>query len=415
MSGRERGYRAALAHAVGRRVFGASAVSVLGDYVGQGALLLVAYERSGDRAIGAAALYAVSALPALLSGTLAGSWLDQIPRGRAWALLQLAGAVFISLPVLFGGLPVVFVAAGLLGAVRAATTAVRSGALADAVPDEHRGPLIGLLGTTQSLSEVIGYLSGATLTVLVGASPALVVDAATFLIGGAVIATTTFPPPHVRERRPPVLAGFREIASNPVLRLLAPLAAVTAAVASIPEVLAAEATQDAPEWTPYILASGPLGNAIAMTLLGRLEHVRRPSVQLIHFVTLALAFGLGAFVSAPWQLLLVNVAVGAGLAWLLGPQLTFMNEAPPERMAQVTGAMMSLLILAEGVGAPTFAALADRATVGTAYNRAGAVVLIAALLGWLIKERTPSARALDLPPEAPRLFEVWTSRRPSGQ
>ncbi|HEX9767309.1 MAG TPA: MFS transporter [Nitriliruptorales bacterium] len=403
-------YRAALRHPVAGRLWAATAVSTLGDYVAQGALLLLAFERSGGLAIGAAALYAASALPALASGTLAGSWLDQIPRRVALTGLQVAGAGAVAVPLLVDGLAPVFVAAALLGALRAATLAVRAGAMAEAVPDQHRGPVLALLGSTANASEVVGYVTGASITIVVGAGPALMADLITFLVGAAIIASTRFPPPVPRDRRPPVLGGFREILANPVLRMLAPLVAVTAAVGTVPEVLAAVATEDAVAWTPWVMAAGPAGNAIAFALLGRVDEVRRPSVQLVHFVSLALALGVGALVGEPWMLVIVNLLVGAGLAWLLGPQLLFIAQAPAERMAQVTGAMISLLILSEGVGSPLFAAIADRVSVAQAYNAAGFLVLAAALLGWFVMERTPAARALDLPPGALPTFDVWTAR-----
>lgn len=397
MTSESGGYRAALGHPTVRGLWVASTISVVGDYVGQGALLLLAYERAGQRVIGAAALFAVGALPALLSGALAGSFLDRIPRMRALAGLQAIGALIVLVPVLVGGLVPVFVAAAGLGALRAAITAVRSGAMADGVPDAHRGPLLALLGTTEQTAQVLGYLTGATLTVAIGAEPALVVDTASFLVGAAILLRLPFPDRDRRTsgQRPPMTAGLRDIWRDRVLRLLGILVLVTATIGALPEVLAAGAARGAEGWTPVVLAAAPAGQAVTMLVLGRVPHISRPSVQLVHLAWLALALGVAALGRDPAWYAVSNFLVGSGVAWSIGPQLTFVRLAPAERMAQITGAMIAAVITAEGIGTVLFAALADATSVSTSYRVAGFVVLGAALIGWLVKERTPAALELD--------------------
>lgn len=398
----ERGYRVALRHPLVRTVWLASAVSSLGDYVGQGALLILAFERAGGRVLGSAAILAFGAVPALLSGALAGGWLDRIPRRRALVGTQILGAFAISLPVFVPGLPVVFLAAALLGAVRAATIAVRAGAMADGVPDQHRGPLIALMGTTEQSSQVLGYIVGSGLAAFVGAAPALLIDAVSFLVGGVILARAVFPPPRPRDRRPPVTAGIRDIWANPVLRLLAVLVWVTATVGSMPEALAPGVASQTDPWLPFVFASAPAGQAVTMLLVGRVSHFGRPSAQLIHLAWLALAFGIAAQGRSPAWFVLANFLVGSGVAWTMGPQLSFIRLAPPERMAQITGTMIAVLIAADGLGTPLFAYLADRTSVSVAYRAAGALVLLAALLGWFVKERIPLAHELDADPSGAR-------------
>jgi predicted MFS family arabinose efflux permease len=87
--------------------------------------------------------------------------------------------------------------------------------------------------------------------------------------------------------------------------------------------------------------------------------------------------------------------VGAGVAWIVGPQLTFLRLAPKQRMAQITGTMVALLALAEGLGSLGFAHLADTAGVHAAYRLAAIVILLAAVVGWFVKSRTPEAAVLD--------------------
>lgn len=389
------GYRETLRHPVAARLWVAVGTSVVGDYVGLGALLLLAYGRSGGRLLGPAALFAIQAVPALLSGALAGGWLDRLPRGRTLAGLQIAGALVLVVPVVVPGLAPVLAAAGGLGAVRVASVSVRSAILAEAVPEDRRGGLLALLATTDQAGQVIGYITGATVAVTIGAGTALLADAATFVLSAAVISTIPLPAPTVRESRPPVWAGFSEILSQPVLRVLGPIVWVTATVSALPETMAAGATSGAPAWTPFVLAAAPAGQAATMAVLGRRRDIERPSFQLTHLVAFALALGIAAFGRSPAWYLAGNLLVGAGTAWVLGPQTLFVRVAPPEHMAQITGTMVAVIIAGEGVGTFAFAALADATSVGAAYHAAGVLVLVVALIGWVLLSRIPEAGRLD--------------------
>lgn len=392
------GYRAALRDRVVRTLWLATASSSIGDYVGQGAMLLLAYDRSGDRVLGSAAILAFGALPALLTGVLAGGPLDRLPRGRALIGLHLVGAVAIALPVVIPGLPIVFLAAALLGAVRAGTAAVRSGAMADAVPDQHRGPLLALMSSTDQTSQVFGYLAGASMAALVGAESALLVDAASFLIGALLLTRLSFPPPRPRDRKPRPSEGMRDILGNPVLRFLGPLVWVSAAVSALPEALASGVAEQGDPLLPFVFAAAPAGQALTMLVVGRLPQMGKPSAQLIHLAWLSLAFGIAAQGRSPAWFVLANFLVGSGVAWSVGPQLAFVRLAPPERMAQITGTMIAVLITAEGLGAPLLAWLADQTSVATAYRVAGFLVLAAAVIGWVVKDRTTEAHLLDEDP-----------------
>ena len=396
------GYRHALRQITVRRLWVATAVSVAGDYIAAGALMILAYERTG-LVVGPAVVFAIQALPALLSGALAGRWLDQIPRVRALVGLQLTGAVSVSLPVVAGvasagsggGILPVLLAAALLGAVRAGSVSVRSAAVAEGVPDTLRGPLLGLMNTTEQGAQVVGYLAGTALAYGIGAEVALLVDAASFVVAAAVLGRLALPDGAERERRPPLTAGIRDIVADPVLRLLAPLVVVTASVAALPEALAAGVAPAGHAWAPFVFAAGPLGQATAMFLMGRDARIVRPSFQLTQLAWLSLGLAIASLGrTAPW-FALANFVVGTGVAWSLGPQLTFLRRAPTARMAQITGTMIAVLIAAEGLGTPLFALVADRAGVGSAYRLAGTLVLASAVVGWVVKERTPDAVALD--------------------
>lgn len=394
-SGQGAGYGAALRVPLVRQLWTATAVSQLGDYVGTAALLVLAAERSGGLVIGPAALFAARGLPALLTSALAGSWLDGVRRDRAMVALQVLGAVGVLLPLAVPTLTAVYVAGAWLGVINAVHISVRAGAMAEGVPDLHRGPLIALNNSTDQTSQVVGFAAGGALAVVGGPSPALMVDAASFVVSALVLTRLRLPRPERRNARPPVLAGIRDILANPVLRLLGPLVWVTATVGAIPEALARSVSPEGSGWYPLVLAAGPAGQAVAMLVVGRLRELARPSFQLVHLAWLALALGIASLGTSPVAFAVSNLLVGSGVAWTIGPQLTFLRQAPPARMAQITATMLAVIIAAEGLGALALGALADATSPAGAYRGAGLLVLVAAVIGWIAKERSPQLAELD--------------------
>lgn len=388
------GYRHALASPLVRKLWIATTASVVGDFIGQGALLFLAVDRTGQ-ALGAAGVLAVGVVPTLLTGMLGGGWLDRLPRVPALVALQLLGAVVICLPIISDGIGVVYLTAALLAAIRTGTIAVRAGAMAEGVEDDRRGPLIALLSSTDQAGQVLGYLAGGALYLTLGTSVALLVDSATFIVGALVLATLRLPRPTGSTHRPGPATGLRLIGRDPVLRLLAILVVATGMVASLPEVLAPVVASADDPWRPFVLAAAPLGQAVTMTFMGRLPRVRRPSTQLNHLAWLVLALGITALGHSAAWIAFGNLLVGSGVAWLVGPQLTFLRLAPPANMAQISATMVALLAVADGAGSLAYARLADLHGVPAAYRAAGVLLLVITLAGWLAKERMPAALALD--------------------
>lgn len=392
------GYRAAMRVPVVRRLVGATTASVIGDYLGVGALLVMAADRTGGSAVGAAGVFAAAVPMTVLVGTLGGPLLDRVPRVRSLVTLELLGAMLICLPLLVDGTPIVYVTAALLAGQRTATGAVRQGVIADGVSPVHRPALIALGNSIDQGAQVLGYLTGAALYLAVSVEAALLLDAASFVVAGLVLIGVRLPPPD-REAtdlgRATITTGLSLVARQPAMRLFAILAVVTATAGTLPEALAPTVVPDDGRLTPLLLASAPLGQAVTIVIVGRTRVVARPWFQLGHFGVLAVALLLASLAPGPGSLIAANVLVGAGLAWILGPQLTFLRLTPPHRMAQVAGLMWAAIALAEGAGSLLYGLLADRAGVGAAYAVAGLVLAVTALVATLAARRTHAVRELD--------------------
>lgn len=394
------GYREVVANPTTRRLLTASVVSVVGDFIGGGALLVLAYERSGGLAVAAAGFLAATGFGGLAVALLGAPLLDRIPRRAGLVGGELLGAAALLLPLFLGGLWPMYVAAMLIGARRSSEVSIRHGVLADAVPDRLRAGLLGLLGTTDQLGQVIGYATGASMAVVIGARTALSLDLLTFLLAALILAGLRVPARTHHDEPPSLTAGWRGIFGHPQLRLLAILVAASAAASALPESLAASAVGSESPWLPVVLAAGPAGGVLGFLVAGRLHATVVFSGQLTHLTLYGLAVVLGALVGGPLGFTAVNVAAGAGAAWIIGPQVSFVRLAPAAHVSQIMASMTALVMVAEGTWVVTAGAVADAAGVGTAYLAAAGVVLASAAGGWLVHVRRGTERhAYDPVPE----------------
>jgi hypothetical protein len=380
-----------------RRLVGATTASVVGDYLGVGALLVMAADRSGASAVGAAGVFASAVPMTILVGALAGPFLDRIRRVPGLVTLELLGAAMICLPLLVDGLPIVYVTAALLAGQRTATAAIRQGVIADGVSDRHRPALIALGNTVDQSAQVLGYLGGAAIYLAVSPAAALLLDASSFVVAGVILSRVRLPAGESTSPEPTASfsSGLRIITGRPVLALFGLLTVLTATTGALPETLAPTVAPGDDRLTPLLLAAAPLGQALTIVVLGRTRIVASPSFQFGHLAVLAAALLLAANVPGPEALVAANLLVGVGVAWVLGPQLTFLRLTPPARMAQVAGLMWAAIAAAEGAGSLAFAALADARGIGAAYGLAGTLLAAATVVGSVVGRRIAGLAELD--------------------
>ncbi|HEY2441567.1 MAG TPA: MFS transporter [Streptosporangiaceae bacterium] len=392
-----RRYRAVFAERTSSRLWVAATISYLGDFVGLGALLLIAYQRSGGRALGSAAVFGVQAIPAFAVAIGLGPWLDRIPRRGGLITLCLTGAAALALPLLLGGLAPVLAAAAVLGGVRSAFNAIRAGVIAENVPRDVRGRLIALISTSNQVSEVFGYLAGSGIALGAGAGPALLGDAGTFAVAALLISNLRLRVPAratSTARRASMTTGIRTIFADPTLALLAPVTWLGLSLGALPQTLAAPALAGADhDWTPAALAGMAAGLAISATLVGRSGLGERVLGQFTFIMINGLIFMLTSAGLTGHPLILVagNVAIGLGTGWTVAAQTTFLLVTPPERMAHVTGTMIGSLVVLEGAGAVAFGAVAGQWGVAVAYLAAGVMLTGAGLAGYLYGRRHPQS------------------------
>jgi MFS family permease len=364
------------------RLWTAATISYLGDFVGLGALLLAGYDRSGGHPLGAAAVFGIQAVPAFAVSAGIGPWLDRIPRRAGLTVLSLVGAAAVSLPIVASGLWAVFVAAGLIGGIRTAFSSVRQGAIADGVPRDIRGRLVALATLSNQVSEVLGYLVGSTVALVIGTGPALGADAATFVVAAVLLAGLTLPERGPRDRGS-MTTGIRTIFGDRTLAALVPVAWIGLTLGALPQTLATTLSRTDRAWVPAALAAMAAGQAIAATAVGKTRLSERVPGEFWYITACGVAFmATAAGLSADRVIVVAgNFAIGLGFGWVVAAQTTFIHVIPAERMAHVTSTMIGSVIVLEGVGAVVFGAVAGAFGVAAAYLLAGAMLAAAGLAG----------------------------------
>jgi MFS family permease len=376
-------YQAVFTDPVAWRLWTAATISYLGDFVGLGALLLAAYDRSGGHALGAAAVFGIQAVPAFAVSAGIGPWLDRIPRRGGLIVLSLVGAGAVSLPIVTPGLWPVLVAAALIGGIRTAFNSIRTGAIADAVPRGIRGRLIALVTVSNQASEVLGYLAGSTVAIIIGTGPALGADAATFVIAAALLVGLRLPARARSRDRASMTTGIRTIFGDRTLSALVPVAWIGLALGAVPQTLATTLSRTDRAWVPAALAAMAAGQAIAATVVGKTRLSERVLGEFCYITVCGAAFMVTAAGLTADRVAVVagNFAIGLGFGWVVAAQTTFVHVIPADRMAHVTSTMIGSLIMLEGVGAVLFGAVAGAFGVAAAYLLAGAMLTVAGLAG----------------------------------
>jgi hypothetical protein len=395
------GFTAVVRHPVAGRLLGAKLVSEVGDFAGLAALVLLGYGATGS-ATGAALVLAARSLPALAVAALLGGWLDHPPRRTALVWLTVAGAAVVAVPAVAPSAVTAIVAASLLGALRTAFRSVGAAVIAESVDPAVRLPLFGLATAVNQAAQVFGVATGATVSLAAGARPALVADAASFLVAAAVLARL---PVIARRARPPragAATGVRVIRQHHTLRWLALATFATVVPGQLPEALAPSIAHRT--WVPAVMAASAAGGTVFAVVATRLAFLRRPVNQLRVAIALGLALaatGAATLLDAPdWWYVAGNAGIGAGLGWLSGAQATFADLAPTERMGQVEATMVAANTLVSGAGVLLLGALADGVGPAAAYACGGAVVFGTA---WLAKRR------LTAPQPVRSTASAWSS------
>lgn len=395
------GFRSALRSRDFAMLFGAEVQSIVGDQLGRVALSFLVFMQTGSAA-STGLTYALTYLPAILGGTLLGGIADRFPRHRVMVCCDLVRAALFALMAL-PGLPLFVVAGLLIPAVLIAPvfTAAQVSYLAYTLSGERFRAASGLRMIAGQTGQVAGFALGGIAVVAVGARPALMLDAATFLISALIIAFGVSARPRRRRPGPGLSAGATDgtasggLWRDPHLRTLVAFTCL-AGFFIVPEGLAVPivAQIGAPDVAVgVLLAMIPLGSTVgAVVLIRFVPHRHRDRVARAMAVACGLPLVLAAVLPGVVLTALCWFVSGVLAAYQVEMMASVARAIPDGMRARTIGRAGALLLGAQGFGLIVFAALTQIIAASSAIGVAGGIGSAVALL--LVLRAARSARTL---------------------
>ncbi|WP_134732602.1 MFS transporter [Amycolatopsis nivea] len=397
-----------------RVVWVAGVLSTAGDQLARVALTILVFQRTGSPAW-SAATYALSMLPALLSGALL-SWLaDRFPRRRVMVVCDLVRAGLVALmavPVV--PLPLLAVLLVLVQLAEAPFSAAQGAVLPELLGGRYEAGQT-VQQVTNQLCLVAGFAAGALVVTGVGPHTALAIDAVTFAVSAALLRVALGP--HV----PPVsLPGdalasrwrrsWRQVAGGAVAvfgdRRLATLLWLgwLALFTVVPEGLAVPFAQEigvGGGWIGVLLAAEPAGAVVGAVLLRLVS--RRMRLRALGLLAIGTSVPLLGYWSGPGLVPALVLLFGSGLcsAYQVTAGATFVQLVPPDVRGRALGFARTGMVAGQGLGIVLGGLLAQftgPATAIAAAGTAGALVALAAAAVW--SRREPQAISAVLPAES---------------
>ncbi len=377
--------------------------SGIGDQIARVALSVLVFERTGS-APATALTYAATFVPAIIGGLAFSGVGDRFRRGPVMVAIALIRAgLFAAMAIAGLALPVVvllLVLGVLLGPVFRATEVAF---LSDTLDEREFAAGTGVRLVGSQISQVLGFALGGIVVAVIGARPALLINAATFVLAAALVGWAASGERRRREQAAAV-ARAAEVGLKTAARwfgrhrLMLALLGLSAldGLFIVPEALAVPFGHQAGAGTAgagLLLAAMPLGSAIGAAVLVRFVPYE---VRPLAARWMAAGCGLPLLVTAvipPWPVAFACWAVtGALSAFQVVAITTVAQTAPDAQRARIVGFGWAVVIAAQGVGVAVFGALAQFLTPGGSIAVAGAVgsalaVLVAVrpLANWTVE------------------------------
>jgi MFS family permease len=425
-------------------------LSIAGDQLALVALTVLVYSRTHSP-LATAAAYTVGFLPWLIGGPTLAGLADRIPRRTVMIGCDLASMVLVAVmavpAVPLWALIVLLFMVTLLGSPY---RAARSAMLPDILAGDRYVLGTAAMQTTNRSGRLIGFAAGGAVVGLIGARPAMGIDAATFIASAlllwagvrarallvgpepanppAVRAGLEASPPAVRaglEASPPAVragleasppgvragleasppgvrlpwrgrseSGLRLVFGDPTLRTLVLLGWLVPFYA-VPEAMAvpyAAHFHSGAAVAGLILGAGPCGSLIGTILFGRLVDPRARLAWMGPLAVSCCAVLALCALGPPLGLALVIIAAAGALsAYQLAANAAFVAAVPGHRRGQAFGVANGGINVGQGVWFALAGLAAD--TIGPAQviavsGVAGAAAALALALAWQRRRRT---------------------------
>lgn len=398
------GLRSVFANSGYRRLWAARTSSQCGDIFSTVALALLVLQLTGS-GLGVSAVVLAEILPVVLLAPLAGSLVDRRPRVRLMVGADLARAALAALlPLVDGHITAVYAIAFGLSTGAVVFNPAASATLPMVVRDDELVAANSGIWTAAVLAQIVLAPLAGLLFLAVGPGPAFMVNAVSFLISASLLRGLQLPAAPLPAERRHILAdaahGGRVVLGDRLLRALAAgqlLAALSAgATSALLVVLARQHLHIGPGGYGLLLSAIGIGAAASPLLLTRLvSDPRRPAFVFGPYLLRGAVDVVLAVSTAVPVALLALVAYGAGTS---SGAVTFNSILQTEVPAEVRGRVFSSFDLLWQLGRLASlvvgGVVADFLGITAVYYLGGALLFLAASLGWVSLRRRPAVNAL---------------------
>lgn len=220
-------------------LWSAQIFSELGDWAGRLALGVVVAQRT-DSAILTALVTTASVVPYIGIGQVLATWVNRFRRIRVIVVTDLGRGLLFAVLALHLPVWTILVFAFVAGCLTPPFEAARNSLTILTVPEHIYGDAVALASVTFDLSVLFGYAAGGALIASVGARPALLMNAASFVLSALLLSRMA-----VARRAPEggaevrVRDGWRAMVDDPFIRRFVVSYTVVGACAVVGESLVA--------------------------------------------------------------------------------------------------------------------------------------------------------------------------------
>jgi hypothetical protein len=378
-----------------RALWFSEVLSVAGDRLALVALTLLVFYRTGSPLLTAIA-YATGYVPWVIGGLFLADVADRRSRRSVMVVCDVVRAVLIAVMAV-PHVPLVVLVALLFAATMFAPPfeSARAAITPDILQGEQYALGTAVFSTTFLAGQTVGAVGGGFAVAFIGVRPALIIDAATFVVSGLFIGLgtrarpaaarpeTVQPSPLARTR-----AGFKLVFGDQALRTLVLLGWLVAFY-TIPEGVAALYTArlgGGPIAIGVVLASTVFSTAIATPLFTRFVRPRRRLAWMGPLAVMSCATLVLTALRPGFAASLVIFSLSAAFAvYQIAANTAFVVRVPNERRAQAFGIANMGVIVGQGaafVAAGAAAELVSPAVVIAVGGGIGAIVGFVLTLRW---------------------------------
>ncbi|WP_197523128.1 MFS transporter [Actinokineospora pegani] len=365
-----------------RALWIAEAQSVAGDQLARVAISVLVYQRTASAAL-TALTYALTFLPDIVAGPLLSGLADRFPRREVMVVATASQAVLVAVMAIPGA-PIALVAAcvALEAAAQAPFKAAQIAQARVILGNDELAAGQARLTTLREVGQLAGLAGAAAVVGLLGTTPALVLDAVTFVAAALLLRFGLKARPPARTKTQSARAALPPDRHRRAVAVLSLLAALTVMPHGLIVPLVDEL--NAPTWTiGLILAADPLGLVIGAYIFCRSSRPKASRNALIAPLSIVCLGAMVFFATKPhpvFAALLLAVS-GLGAAYQILAKSAYVELVPDAVTGRATGmvrtglrAGQGLTVLVGGVLAEVFGSAALAIALAGAVGTVGCAI-----------------------------------------